>query len=267
MTRILSFHIILSFLLLSFSWTTSADLVRTARRSNNHILDKAGDKGIKALGKEGLGNLSMGGNSMGKGKSTSSSNSSSSDSTPNSGRNSTSVENSSTSTSSSDASTRTSDSTSTATATSSAATIAKDRDCDQGDLSLSSGLETNTVVLLGMQAAVQTLLDLVSNGNSTSADISDATTRLQQFMNTTTLQIQMATGIADDDSLAQPQLTELQSALNDQAELFNTLTGTNSDIDSLNKLADSAKTATGLSQDGSNNAIVDCNLSLTVISG
>jgi hypothetical protein len=62
------------------------------------------------------------------------------------------------------------------------------------------------------------------------------------------LQLQMAKGIADDDSLAQPQLTQLQSALDDQTKLVKDLTGKSSDVDTLKKIADSAISATGLGQ-------------------
>jgi hypothetical protein len=165
MARIHSFFIILS-LLLSFSWSTSADMIRTSRHSNLHLLDKLEEKGSKSLANGAPKDLCD--DSVAKRKSASLKNYNSSVSKDLG--NSTSISNSSSS-----------DSSSKGTATSSAASPTRSRICDQGDISLASGLSTFTVVSLGIQASVKTLSDLVT-GNGSSSDIKDATTRLSQFL-------------------------------------------------------------------------------------
>jgi len=119
---------------------------------------------------------------------------------------------------------------------------------------------------LGLQAATVTLQGLVT-GNGAASDISDAQARLAQFVNTSTLQIQTAAGIADSDSFAQPQLQLLASSIASQTSTLASLTGTAADNSTLATLLDSFVTSTGDSQDGVNNALIDCFLPLTTLSG
>jgi len=153
-----------------------------------------------------------------------------------------------------------------ASSTSSAAAAARTRPCDQGDQSLAAGLQANTVVGIGLQASVATIQGLLAT-NGAASDIQDGITRLQQFLNTSTIQIQMALAIADDDSLAQPQLATLQSDLADQTTQVATLTGAASDNATLATLLTGFQTSTGTSQDGADNAVIDCFLPLTAVSG
>jgi hypothetical protein len=123
------------------------------------------------------------------------------------------------------------------------------------------------IVGLGLQAATLTLQGLVNDSSSAASDISDATTRLSQFLSTSALQVQMAAGIADDGSFAQPQLALLNSSLASQQSLVSSLTGSAADVDTLSQLLDSFVTSTGDSQDGQNNALIDCFLPTTTLSG
>lgn len=162
--------------------------------------------------------------------------------------------------------TATSSNSTAASGTGTAASATRTRPCDQGDQSLAAGLQANTVVGIGEQAAVVTLQGLVTS-NGAASDISDAMTRLTQFMSTSALQLQMATGIADDGSLAQPQLALLTTAQTSQQSLAKSLTGTASDNATLSTLLASFAASTGDSQDGANNALIDCFLPLTAVSG
>ncbi|KAE9399875.1 hypothetical protein BT96DRAFT_939043 [Gymnopus androsaceus JB14] len=127
---------------------------------------------------------------------------------------------------------------STASSTVTAASSTRTRPCDQGDQSLAAGLQANVIVGIGQQASVLTIQSLLASGGAAS-DIQDGITRLTQFLNTSSLQIQMATGIADDGSFAQPQLALLATAQSSQEQLVGTLTGTASDNSTLNQLLES----------------------------
>ncbi|KAJ7595774.1 hypothetical protein C8J56DRAFT_923182 [Mycena floridula] len=153
---------------------------------------------------------------------------------------------------------------STATGVSSAASATRTRACDQGDQSLAAALQANVVIGLGLQASVATLQGLANGGAA--ADVTDAQTRLAQFASTSDLQLQTAAGIADDDSLAQPQLQQLQASIADQQKSIASLTGGAADAATLQSLADSFVASTGLSQDGASNAVIDCFLPLTAVS-
>jgi len=152
-----------------------------------------------------------------------------------------------------------------ASSTSSAASATRTRPCDQGDISLANGLTANVQVGLGEQASVVTLQGLLGNGSA--SDISDAITRLQQFVSTAGLQLQMALGIADTDSFAQPQLGLLEKSQAVQEQLTGALTGDASDNATLDQLFVSFQSSTDNSQDGANNALIDCFLPLTLVSG
>jgi len=131
---------------------------------------------------------------------------------------------------------------------------------------LAVGLQANVIVGIGQQASVLTIQSLLASGGAAS-DIQDGITRLTQFLNTSSLQIQMATGIADDGSFAQPQLALLATAQSSQEQLVGTLTGTASDNSTLNQLLESFTASTDNSQDGAANALIDCFLPLTAVSG
>jgi len=152
-----------------------------------------------------------------------------------------------------------------ATSTSTASSSTKTRECDQGDQSLAAGLNAAVTVGLGLQASVVTLQNA-----SAAADFTDGVTRLQQFVDTMGLQIQMAQGIADDDSFAQTQLGLLASDQSSSAELVSGLSNVTSAADAADTLSTLASTfldMTNNAQDGAGQALIDCSLPLTTISG
>ncbi|KAM0747506.1 hypothetical protein T439DRAFT_359289 [Meredithblackwellia eburnea MCA 4105] len=159
-----------------------------------------------------------------------------------------------------------SNSTSTSSSVSSATSPARTRARDQGDQSLAAGLQAMVTIGIGQQAAVLTIQNLTTSGGAAS-DISDAITRLQQFQDTAKLQLQMAQGIADDGSFAQPQLALLATAAASQDTMIKSLTGDASDAKTLSTLLNSFASSTNDSQDGVSNALVDCFLPLTAVSG
>lgn len=124
---------------------------------------------------------------------------------------------------------------------------------------------TQMQIGLGLQATVQNLQNLTSSGGSKS-DIKAATDRMQQFLNTSSLNLQMAGGIADSGSLAQPQIQKLLSDLSDQNTLVTSLTGSSSDSKTLSSLATSSLETTNDAQDGASNALIDCFMPLTALS-
>jgi len=140
----------------------------------------------------------------------------------------------------------------------------RDRPCDNGDISLAFGLGALLPISVGEQAAVVTVQGLLGGDAS---DIQTAITRLQQFVSTAALQIQMAVGIADSDSFAQPQLALLGQLQSTQQQAVSSLTGVASDNTTLNALLDSFQATTDVSQDGADNALIDCFIPLTVVSG
>lgn len=86
-------------------------------------------------------------------------------------------------------------------------------------------------------------------------------------MQTSALLIQAAQEIADDDSFAQPQL-QILADQSSQTQLISQLTGdASTDAQTLDELFASFVQFTGLSQDGVDNALIDCFLPLTTISG
>ncbi|KAF9021720.1 hypothetical protein BDP27DRAFT_1439106 [Rhodocollybia butyracea] len=174
--------------------------------------------------------------------------------------------NSSAASNSSATSSSTATSNSTASGTTTAASATRTRPCDQGDQSLAAGLQANVIVGIGQQASVLTIQSLLASGGAAS-DVQDGITRLTQFLNTSALQIQMAAGIADSGSFAQPQLALLASAQSSQQQLVSSLTGTASDNSTLNQLLESFTASTDNSQDGASNALIDCFLPLTAVSG
>jgi hypothetical protein len=148
----------------------------------------------------------------------------------------------------------------TATATASGAT--RTRACDMGDQSLAAGLQASVTIGIGQQAAVVTLQNATA-----AADFTDGQTRLQQFVDTQALQLQMIQGIADDGSLAQPQIALLATAATSQAALVKGLVDAKTSAADLTTLLDSFTTSTGDAQDGVNNALIDCFIPLTAVSG
>ncbi|KAJ7765856.1 hypothetical protein DFH07DRAFT_358322 [Mycena maculata] len=174
---------------------------------------------------------------------------------------------SSNSTSSSSSSNSTSsDSSSNSTAASSTSTAAaatRTRPCDMGDQSLAGGLAASVLIGIGQQASVLTI-----QNTTNSTDFSTAVTRLNQFISTQALQLQMAQGIADSDSFAQTQLALLATAQDSQTKLAAQLTGdAATDADTLSQLLDSFVTSTGNAQDGVDQALIDCFLPLNAVSG
>ncbi|KAK4699699.1 chitin synthase, partial [Phenoliferia sp. Uapishka_3] len=173
-----------------------------------------------------------------------------------------------------------------ANSTSTAVAATRTRACDQGDQSLAAGLQALTVIGIGQQAAVNTLQTLVSDPKSAASDVSDAVTRLQQFQDTATLQLQMAQLIADEGSFAQAQLQlvglfsllrakpriyarflKLATATASQTTSIKALTGTAADSAALATLLTSFATTTGNSEDGAGQALIDCFLPLNAVSG
>jgi len=152
-----------------------------------------------------------------------------------------------------------------ASATLTAASATRTRPCDQGDISLQFGLTANANVAIGEQAATVTLQGLLGSGSA--SDISTAITRLQQFVSTSALQLQMCEGIADSDSFAQPQLALLAESQDIQQKLVGALTGSASDNSTLTQLLTSFQANADNSQDGADNALIDCFTPLTVLSG
>jgi len=150
---------------------------------------------------------------------------------------------------------------STATASSST-TVAKNRLCDQGDQSLAAGLQALVVVGLGQQASVLTLQNATA-----AADFTDGVTRLQQFTDTAGLQLQMAQGIADNGSLAQTQLALLATSQTAQEASIKTLVDAKTSAADLTTLLASFVTSTNNAQDGAGQALADCALPTTAISG
>jgi len=149
-----------------------------------------------------------------------------------------------------------------ASSTSTAAAATRTRPCDQGDQSLAAGLQASVVIGIGQQASVLTL-----QNSTAAADFSDALTRLNQFISTQSLQLQMAQGIADSGSFAQTQLQLLATSQTEQETLAKSLVDATTSADTLSQLLDSFTTSTGVSQDGVDQALIDCFLPLTAVSG
>jgi len=162
---------------------------------------------------------------------------------------------------------------SSATATSTAASATRTRPCDQGDQSLAAGLTAAVVVGMGQQASVLTLQNISSQAAFSAGDFSDGVTRLQQFTDTMGLQLQMAQGIADDDSFAQTQLKLLAASQTDQDTQVKGLASVQSAADAqgaadtLSTLLTSFLASTNNAQDGAEQALIDCFLPLTTVSG
>ncbi|KAF7317317.1 hypothetical protein HMN09_00467300 [Mycena chlorophos] len=169
--------------------------------------------------------------------------------------------------------TSTSNSTDVSSSTATAASSTRTRPCDQGDQSLASGLTSAVTVGLGLQASVLTLQNISTQADFSADDFSTAVQRLQQFQDTMGLQIQMAQGIADDDSFAQPQLGLLAAAQNETQASIDTLSGVKSAADvtaaasTLSTLLSSFLAVTNNAQDGAEQALIDCFLPTTAVSG
>jgi len=180
--------------------------------------------------------------------------------------NSTSTADASNSTSTADAS----NSTSTADASNSTASSAtaglsadiKQRACDMGDQSLAAGLSALMTVGIGSQAAVLTLQNATA-----AADFATGVTRLQQFISTAALQLQMAQGIADSGSFAQPQLALLATDQASQATAAGTLVDATTSAAALTSLGASFLDSTNNAMTGAANALADCRIPLNAVSG
>jgi len=174
---------------------------------------------------------------------------------------------------STDSSDDSSDDSSNASATSTAASATRTRPCDQGDQSLAAGLNAAVIIGMGEQASVVTLQNISSQADFSASDFSTGVTRLQQFVSTMGLQLQMAQGIADDDSFAQTQLKLLAASQTDQATQVQGLANVQSAADAqgaadtLSSLLTSFLASTNNAQDGAEQALIDCFLPLTTVSG
>jgi len=166
------------------------------------------------------------------------------------------------STATADNSTASVDNSANATATATASGATRTRACDMGDQALAGGLQASVLIGIGQQASVVTL-----QGAAAAADFADGVTRLQQFVDTQALQLQMIQGIADDDSFAQTQIALLATSGTAQAALVKGLTDAKASAADLTTLLDSFTTSTGVAQDGANQALIDCFLPLTAVSG
>ncbi|KZP25688.1 hypothetical protein FIBSPDRAFT_1041292 [Athelia psychrophila] len=151
-----------------------------------------------------------------------------------------------------------------ASSTQTAAAATRTRPCDQGDQSLAAALNSMVTVGLGQQASVLTLQGLIGGA---AADFQTGVDRLNQFSSTSDLLLQAATGIADDGSLAQPQLALLNTTSPAQAAMVKTLSGKAADNATLSTLLDSFVTSTGQAQDGAGQALIDCFLPTNTVSG
>jgi hypothetical protein len=171
--------------------------------------------------------------------------------------------NNSSSSSTSDDSSSSSSSNNTASSTSTANSATRTRPCDQGDQSLAAGLQAAVVIGIGQQASVATI-----QATNNSADFQTAVTRLQQFTDTMGLQLQMAQGIADDDSFAQKQLKLLAASQTSQETAVKALTGSaQQNVQALNDLLNSFQASTDNAQDGAEQALIDCFLPVNAVSG
>jgi hypothetical protein len=157
-----------------------------------------------------------------------------------------------------------SDNSTAATGTSTAASATRTRPCDQGDQSLAAGLQAAVVISMGQQASILTL-----QNSTAAADFATNQQRLQQFTDTAGLQLQMAQGIADDDSFAQTQLGLLATSQATQETLVKSLVGgdVTSSAATLTQLAQSFLDSTNNAMDGAEQALIDCTLPLTTLSG
>jgi len=155
---------------------------------------------------------------------------------------------------------------STASGTSSAASATRTRPCDMGDQSLAGGLAASVLIGIGQQASVVTL-----QGAANANDFSTGVTRLQQFVDTAGLQLQMAQGIADDGSFAQTQLKLLAASQTAQDTLVKSLAAAGasaaSSNDTLTQLAQSFLDSTNNAQDGAEQALIDCFIPINAVSG
>jgi hypothetical protein len=157
-----------------------------------------------------------------------------------------------------------SDNSTAATGTSTAASATRTRPCDQGDQSLAAGLQAAVVISMGQQASILTL-----QNSTAAADFATNQQRLQQFTDTAGLQLQMAQGIADDGSFAQTQLGLLATSQATQETLVKSLVGgdVTSSAATLTQLAQSFLDSTNNAMDGAEQALIDCTLPLTTLSG
>jgi len=149
-----------------------------------------------------------------------------------------------------------------ATSTSTAASATRTRPCDMGDQSLAGGLAASVLIGIGQQASIVTLQNATA-----AADFSDGVTRLQQFISTQALQLQMAQGIADDGSFAQTQLKLLAASQTSQETLAKSLVDATTSADTLTQLAASFLDSTNNAQDGAEQALIDCFIPLNAVSG
>ncbi|KAL8291348.1 hypothetical protein RQP46_002326 [Phenoliferia psychrophenolica] len=96
-------------------------------------------------------------------------------------------------------------------------------------------------------------------------------TRLQQFQDVAALQLQMVQLMASPTNLAQTQLSLLSTTTADQGTQLKTVTlaaaDVATDVATLAALVTSFAASTGISQDGAAQALIDCFLPLTAVSG
>jgi len=155
-----------------------------------------------------------------------------------------------------------------ATGTSTAVSATRTRPCDMGDQSLAGGLQASVLIGIGQQASVVTLQGAVGNASA----FSDGVTRLQQFVDTAALQLQMAQGIADDGSFAQTQLKLLATSQTSQATSVKALSAAGAATaaatnQTLTDLLASFLDSTNNAQDGAEQALIDCFIPLNAVSG
>jgi hypothetical protein len=115
---------------------------------------------------------------------------------------------------------------------------------------------------IGSQAAIVTL-----QNTTAAADFATGVTRLKQFMSTAALQLQMAQGIADDGSFAQPQLALLATDQASQATTAANLVDATTSAADLTTLATSFLDSTNNAMAGAANALADCLIPLNAVSG
>jgi len=223
---------------------------------------KKGKKGKKAKKAKKNKDKNSASSALGSANNNNSSNSSSVDNSS-SLSNSSSVDNSSSLSNSTSNVASSSSSNNTASSTSTANSATRTRPCDQGDQSLAAGLQAAVVIGIGQQASVATI-----QATNNSADFQTAVTRLQQFVDTMGLQLQMAQGIADDGSFAQTQLKLLAASQTSQETAVKGLAGSaQQNVQALNDLLNSFQASTDNSQDGAEQALIDCFLPVNAVSG
>jgi len=134
-----------------------------------------------------------------------------------------------------------------------------------GDQSAAAGLSANALIGIGQQASVVTLQGLLGHS---AADFKTGTDRLNQFMRTSVAQLKTVVGIIDAGSFAQTQVKLLEQSQIAQQKLVNQLGGKEeTDRTILKQLLGSFQVSTGDSQDGAEQALIDCFTPVNAVSG